>query len=153
MTGPHLSSSIYNSVFLLLKNMLMSALRIRLANLHGQSTICGGCSRSGAAVLFLIKSLAPPQTWGRRRKSLLFHLAEACWTNCQTCQIKNKSIHPRRSSSQASNKREADAQFDVVHCSSQWESMFHSREDGFFLTWSVCGWINAWIGNAEESQT
>lgn len=86
-------------------------------------------------------------------QSLLFHLVEACWTNCQTCQIKNKSIHPGWRSSQTSNKRRGDARFDVVHCSARWESMFPSREYGFFLTWSVRGRINAWNGNMEESQT
>lgn len=84
-------------------------LKIRLANLHSQSAIYGGFSSLDTAVLFVIESLSLLQAriWGH--SVFAFSFIKACWTDCQTCRIKNKSIYVLRTNSQTSNKQKDSA--------------------------------------------
>lgn len=73
----------------------MSADKITLANLHSQSAIVWGLGGLDTAALFVrdwkFESLAR-QDLRPFSFFLRFHLVEACWTNCQTRRIKNKSV-------------------------------------------------------------
>lgn len=71
----------------------MSTFEIMLASVHSQSAIYRGFSSLDTAVLFVIECLSLCKLGFEPIQCLLFHLVEACSTDCQKHRIKDKSMH------------------------------------------------------------
>lgn len=74
-----------------------------------QSAVYGAFSSLDTDLLFVIESLSLLQARIWSHSVFAFSFVKACWRDCQTCRIKNKSIYVLRTNSQTSNKRKDSA--------------------------------------------
>lgn len=93
----------------------MSALQIILLNLHSQWGIYIVCRGLDTAVLFVTECLRRLQIYVWEHPMLvIFYFVKACRTDCQTCRIKDKSMHALLMTCIA--KQEQDGgQLDVIY--------------------------------------
>lgn len=93
----------------------MSALQIILLNLHSQWGIYIVCRGLDTAVLFVTECLRRLRIYVWEHPMLvIFYFVKACQTDCQTCRIKDKSMHALLMTCIA--KQEQDGgQLDVIY--------------------------------------